>query len=182
MTRFNSDRVLAIARRQAFVLQRAPQRWFDVIVWPVVDAILFGAIGVYFGEQVADGGTGRHELNEWQRIAEQAPAKAAGAKFPAVYQLFANRFYIDDFYQWTINNLVLGFARVVAFFDRGCRQRHGHRRPRPGYATASAGSSSTADRQAAELRAGDGARRSGARHRRLFGEGLTWNRDTLFWR
>jgi ABC-2 type transport system permease protein len=53
--RFNTDRVLAIARRQALVLQRAPQRWFDVIVWPVVDAILFGAIGVYFGE-LGDGG------------------------------------------------------------------------------------------------------------------------------
>jgi ABC-2 type transport system permease protein len=55
LRRFNTDRVLAISRRQAYVLQRAPQRWFDVIVWPVVDAILFGAIGVYFGEQVADG-------------------------------------------------------------------------------------------------------------------------------
>jgi ABC-2 type transport system permease protein len=51
MRRLNGDRVLAIARRQAYVLQRAPQRWFDVVVWPVVDAILFGAIGVYFGEQ-----------------------------------------------------------------------------------------------------------------------------------
>lgn len=47
----NGDRVLAIARRQAYVLQRAPQRWFDVIVWPVVDAVLFGSIGVYFGRQ-----------------------------------------------------------------------------------------------------------------------------------
>ena len=47
----NSDRVRAISRRQAYVLVRAPQRWFDVVVWPVVDAILFGAIGVYFGEQ-----------------------------------------------------------------------------------------------------------------------------------
>jgi ABC-2 type transport system permease protein len=47
----NRDRVLAISRRQAYVLQRAPQRWFDVVVWPVVDAILFGAIGVYFGGQ-----------------------------------------------------------------------------------------------------------------------------------
>lgn len=55
MSGINGDRVLAIARRQAYVLQRAPQRWFDVIVWPVVDAILFGAIGVYFGEQAADG-------------------------------------------------------------------------------------------------------------------------------
>ena len=46
-----NQRVLAIARRQSYVLRRAPQRWFDVIVWPVVDAILFGAIGVYFGQQ-----------------------------------------------------------------------------------------------------------------------------------
>jgi ABC-2 type transport system permease protein len=45
----NGNRIRAIARRQAYVLQRAPQRWFDVIVWPVVDAVLFGAIGVYFG-------------------------------------------------------------------------------------------------------------------------------------
>ena len=47
----NKDRVLAISRRQAYVLQRAPQRWFDVVVWPVVDAVLFGAIGIYFGRQ-----------------------------------------------------------------------------------------------------------------------------------
>ncbi|MEX0665842.1 MAG: ABC transporter permease [Acidimicrobiia bacterium] len=47
----NVDRVLAISRRQAYVLQRAPQRWFDVVVWPVVDSVLFGAIGVYFGRQ-----------------------------------------------------------------------------------------------------------------------------------
>src|SRR6202521_884432 len=46
-----AQRVFAIARRQGYVLKRAPQRWFDVIVWPVVDAILFGAIGVYFGRQ-----------------------------------------------------------------------------------------------------------------------------------
>lgn len=47
----NRDRVRAIARRQSYVLWRAPQRWFDVVVWPVVDAVLFGAIGVYFGGQ-----------------------------------------------------------------------------------------------------------------------------------
>jgi ABC-2 type transport system permease protein len=46
-----AQRVRAIARRQVYVLKRAPQRWFDVLVWPVVDAILFGAIGVYFGRQ-----------------------------------------------------------------------------------------------------------------------------------
>ena len=48
----------AIARRHAYVLQRAPQRWFDVVVWPVVDAVLFGAIGVYFGEQPGAGRPG----------------------------------------------------------------------------------------------------------------------------
>jgi ABC-2 type transport system permease protein len=46
-----AQRVWAVTRRQGYVLKRAPQRWFDVIVWPVVDAILFGAIGVYFGRQ-----------------------------------------------------------------------------------------------------------------------------------
>jgi len=47
-----------------------------------------------------------------------APSKAATAKFPFFYSLFRNKFYVDDFYQWTINNVVLGFARVVATFDR----------------------------------------------------------------
>ena len=41
-------RVRTVARRHAYVLQRAPQRWFDVVFWPVVDAILFGSLGVYF--------------------------------------------------------------------------------------------------------------------------------------
>src|SRR5438128_4049768 len=51
-------RVRAVARRHAYVLQRAPQRWFDVVVWPVVDAVLFGAIGVYFGRQAGGGAAG----------------------------------------------------------------------------------------------------------------------------
>jgi ABC-2 type transport system permease protein len=58
MRALNGDRVLAISRRQAYVLQRAPQRWFDVVVWPVVDAILFGAIGVYFGQQAGTAAAG----------------------------------------------------------------------------------------------------------------------------
>jgi ABC-2 type transport system permease protein len=58
MRGLNRDRVLAISRRQAYVLQRAPQRWFDVVVWPVVDAILFGAIGVYFGQQAGTAAAG----------------------------------------------------------------------------------------------------------------------------
>jgi NADH-quinone oxidoreductase subunit L len=49
---------------------------------------------------------------------DMAPSKAATAKFPFLYSLFRNKFYIDDFYQWTINNVVLGWARIVATFDR----------------------------------------------------------------
>ena len=51
-------RVLAVARRHAYVLQRAPQRWFDVVFWPVVDALLFGSLGVYFSRQSSVGPAG----------------------------------------------------------------------------------------------------------------------------
>ncbi|HKA93460.1 MAG TPA: ABC transporter permease [Acidimicrobiia bacterium] len=51
-------RIRAVARRHAYVLQRSPQRWFDVVVWPVVDALLFGAIGVYFARQSGAGPKG----------------------------------------------------------------------------------------------------------------------------
>jgi ABC-2 type transport system permease protein len=51
-------RVLAVARRHAYVLQRAPQRWFDVVFWPVVDAILFGSLGVYFSRASGTGARG----------------------------------------------------------------------------------------------------------------------------
>ncbi len=49
-------RIKAVTRRHAYVLQRSPNRWFDVVVWPIVDAILFGSIGLYFAK-VGTGGT-----------------------------------------------------------------------------------------------------------------------------
>ena len=39
--------VLAIARRHAYVLKRSPHRLFDVTVWPLVDVLLFGSLGVF---------------------------------------------------------------------------------------------------------------------------------------
>jgi ABC-2 type transport system permease protein len=45
------DRVLAVAHRHALVLQRSPHRLFDVVLWPVVDTVLFGSIGVYASGQ-----------------------------------------------------------------------------------------------------------------------------------
>ena len=48
-------RILAVARRHAYVLYRSPHRLFDVTVWPIVDTVLFGSLGVYF---VSQGGPG----------------------------------------------------------------------------------------------------------------------------
>lgn len=47
-------RVRAIARRHAYVLLRSPHRLFDVTVWPLVDVLLFGSLGVF----VSTGGGG----------------------------------------------------------------------------------------------------------------------------
>jgi ABC-2 type transport system permease protein len=49
-------RVKAVIRRQAFVQLRAPQRWFDVLVWPMVDVVIWGSIGLFVDQQ---GGAGR---------------------------------------------------------------------------------------------------------------------------
>ena len=44
-------RIRAVARRHAYVLRRSPHRLFDVTVWPVVDTVLFGSLGVFFAQQ-----------------------------------------------------------------------------------------------------------------------------------
>ena len=44
-------RIWAVARRHAYVLYRSPHRLFDVTVWPIVDTVLFGSLGVYFVSQ-----------------------------------------------------------------------------------------------------------------------------------
>ena len=44
-------RVKAVIRRQAFVQLRAPHRWFDVLVWPMVDVVIWGSIGLFVDQQ-----------------------------------------------------------------------------------------------------------------------------------
>jgi ABC-2 type transport system permease protein len=44
-------RIWALARRHAYVLARSPHRLFDVTVWPIVDTVLFGSLGVFFVRQ-----------------------------------------------------------------------------------------------------------------------------------
>ncbi|MCW5252530.1 MULTISPECIES: ABC transporter permease [unclassified Streptomyces] len=50
-------RVLAVARRQWLVLKRSPHRFFDVLVWPLVDTLLYGSIGL-FAAQAAEAAGG----------------------------------------------------------------------------------------------------------------------------
>ncbi len=49
---------------------------------------------------------------------DAARAKRIGETFRPVYLLLYNRFYIDNFYQWVINNMILGFGKFIALFDR----------------------------------------------------------------
>jgi len=47
MNKTSKSRIWAIVKRHAWVLRRSPHRWFDVLVWPIVDTLLFGSIGVF---------------------------------------------------------------------------------------------------------------------------------------
>lgn len=48
-------RILAVARRHRYVLQRSPHRLFDVTIWPLVDVLLFGSIGAFVAHQPGTG-------------------------------------------------------------------------------------------------------------------------------
>ena len=47
----NTTRIGAVIRRQVYVTWRAPQRWFDIIVWPMVDTVIWGSIGRFVQQQ-----------------------------------------------------------------------------------------------------------------------------------
>ena len=51
-------RIKAIAIRHAYVLKRSPHRSFDVFVWPVVDVLLWGSLGVFVAQQGEAGQSG----------------------------------------------------------------------------------------------------------------------------
>lgn len=48
------QRIRAVARRHSYVLARSPHRLFDVTLWPLVDVLLFGSLGVFVSH---NGGT-----------------------------------------------------------------------------------------------------------------------------
>lgn len=43
----NYLRIKTVVRRHAYVLWRAPHRWFDIAFWPLMDVILWGSLGTY---------------------------------------------------------------------------------------------------------------------------------------
>jgi len=44
-------RIKTVVRRQLYVLFRNPARWFDVLVWPLFDVLLFGSLGAFAAQQ-----------------------------------------------------------------------------------------------------------------------------------
>ena len=51
MTRIDGRRVWAVARRQFYVMRRALPRWFDLSVWPLLDVIVWGALGAFVAQE-----------------------------------------------------------------------------------------------------------------------------------
>jgi ABC-2 type transport system permease protein len=46
-------RVGTVVRRHVIILWRSPQRWFDVVIWPLFDVILWGSLGAFVAQQDA---------------------------------------------------------------------------------------------------------------------------------
>src|ERR1044072_3944215 len=47
-------RIATVIRRHAYVLWRAPHRWFDIAFWPLMDVILWGSLGTYVARSSPD--------------------------------------------------------------------------------------------------------------------------------
>jgi len=86
-----------------FVFSEEPEEFkfaWDIAILSTVAAVAGVVVGWYV----------------WANSAE--PARRAGETFSPVYRLLANRYYIDDAYQWVIDRVVLTLGRIVAWFDR----------------------------------------------------------------
>jgi ABC-2 type transport system permease protein len=52
----NGARTLAVTRRHVLTLRRSSHRWFEVLIFPLMDVVLFGSMGLYAARQ--SGGDG----------------------------------------------------------------------------------------------------------------------------
>ncbi len=48
---FSWLRVRTVVRRHAYVLWRSPHRWFDIVVWPLFDVLLWGSLGAFVAQE-----------------------------------------------------------------------------------------------------------------------------------
>ena len=96
----------------------------------------FGGIGSFL--HLPAGGTHHYELNHavfWPSLIVAfglfivgrfiyAPRGGGPApslverRYPRLYALVANKFYLDELYQWAVDNVVLAASRFIAVFDR----------------------------------------------------------------
>ena len=44
-------RVRTVVRRHRYVLWRSPHRWFDIVVWPLFDVLLWGSLGAFVAQE-----------------------------------------------------------------------------------------------------------------------------------
>ena len=51
MSAIDTQHVRAIVRRHAYVQKRGWHRWFDILVWPTVDTVIWGSIGQFVTQQ-----------------------------------------------------------------------------------------------------------------------------------
>jgi ABC-2 type transport system permease protein len=55
-------RIRTVIRRHSYVLWRSPNRWFDILFWPLMDVLLFGSLGTYAAQQNPGSGAGTSYL------------------------------------------------------------------------------------------------------------------------
>ena len=77
---------------------------FEIRVWLTLVSLALAALGLGLGWATYHRGAISH-----QRLAE---------RYPWAYRVLANKYYIDEAYQWIIDTLVLTFGRLVGAFDR----------------------------------------------------------------
>ena len=77
---------------------------FEIRVWLTLVSLALAALGLGLGWATYHGGAISH-----QRLAE---------RYPWPYKVLANKYYIDEAFQWVIDTLVLTLGRLVGTFDR----------------------------------------------------------------
>ena len=77
---------------------------FELRIWLTLVSLALAALGIGLGWAAYHRGSISH-----QRLAE---------RYPWVYRVLANKYYVDEAYQWVIDTVVLAFGRLVGAFDR----------------------------------------------------------------